>query len=214
MVEERTPFVPDPLWPATEPIGLVSGSPRRAELLRRAGVPFTVIPTAHGEETLSGETAEKESVRFAREKALAAGMEGEPRILLAADTIVAGEEGIYGKPADREEGARMLRSLAGRWHRVVTGVCLVDRARRRIETGFETTRVLFRPLADREIDAYLSTGEPMDKAGAYGIQGRGAFLVERIEGCYANVVGLPLVRTRETLVRLLGGREAAEGGDP
>ena len=208
-LEEATP---DPLWPETEgPIGLVSASPRRAALLRGAGVPFTVIPPAHGEEIPSGASPEEEAVRFAEEKALSAAGGGEPRILLAADTLVAGEGAPFGKPAGPEEAARMLRALSGRWHRVVTGVCLLDRKTGRRETGAETTRVLFRELGAAEIDAYVSTGEPLDKAGAYGIQGRGALLVERIEGCYANVVGLPLVRTRETLRALLRADRPAEG---
>ena len=213
---ERTPpeiVTPDPLWPETEgPIGLVSSSPRRAALLRGAGVPFTLVPPAHGEEIPSGDPPEKEAVRFAREKALAPVVGEEPRILLAADTLVAGDGGPFGKPAGPEEAARMLRALSGRWHRVVTAVCFIDRSTGRLETGAETTRVLFRELGAAEIDAYVSTGEPLDKAGAYGIQGRGALLVERIEGCYANVVGLPLVRTRETLRKLLGAGGTA-GGD-
>ncbi|MBN1826760.1 MAG: septum formation protein Maf [Candidatus Eisenbacteria bacterium] len=204
-MEERKEATPDPLWPrAGEPLGLVSSSPRRAALLRQAGVSFVVIPPSHGDETPSGAPPEREAVRLAREKALAARPEGGPRFLLAADTLVAGEGGCFGKPADPKEAARMLLALSGRWHRVVTGVCIVDRARGVDETGVEETRVLFRELGPEEVAAYVSTGEPFDKAGAYGIQGRGALLVERIDGCYANVVGLPLVRTRAVFRTLLG----------
>lgn len=113
-------------------------------------------------------------------------------LVIGADTIVVLEGGILGKPTDQAEAGRMLRALSGRWHQVFTGLALLHRDK--AITAYEMTRVHFRPLNDREIDAYLRTGEPMDKAGAYGIQGLGAIFVDRIEGCFYNVMGLPVPR--------------------
>lgn len=178
---------------------LASASPRRAELLRRIGLKFRVVPS-DVEERLEGSLdARSLALKLASEKAEAVAVRHPEAIVLAADTVVCCDGEILGKPADWRDAARMLQLLSGRTHEVSTGVVL-----RRECTGQErkevvTTRVTFRRLSQEEILGYLATGEPFDKAGAYGIQGYGALLVEGIEGCYSNVVGLPLAKVGEML---------------
>lgn len=191
------------LWPETGgAIGLVSASPRRAELLKQIDASFRVIHPRDVDEEPGGEEPEEMVRRLAREKALSVGDEGSEKILLAADTVVVMSGKILGKPSDEEDAARMLSLLSGSGHRVITGVCVVHREEKRLVVGEETTHVFFRSISTGEIERYVATGEPMDKAGGYGIQGVGALLVERIEGCYFNVVGLPLVRARRLLVEV------------
>lgn len=174
---------------------LASSSPRRRELLRNAGVDFDVRPSTVIEAVRAGETPEEFARRAAREKALdVAALVPAGSLVLGADTVVVMGDEILGKPADAEDAARMLRRLSGATHRVITGVCLV-RAPAGIEAEeHETTLVTFRPLDEKEIEDYLATGEPFDKAGAYGIQGFASNFVARIEGDYFNVVGLPVAR--------------------
>ncbi len=174
---------------------LASGSPRRAELFRQAGLNFKIIVPNVDEAPLPGEAPDQFVCRTAREKAesLPAG----DVVILAADTAVVDGNRILGKPADAEEAAKMLRSLSGRTHEVMTGVCL--RFPDRTECFHTETRVTFRTLSETEIDDYVATGEPMDKAGAYAIQGGAAKMVRRIEGSYSNVVGLPLCEVIERL---------------
>ncbi|MFH1279616.1 MAG: Maf family protein [Candidatus Eisenbacteria bacterium] len=199
-----------PLWPDLPGgLGLVSTSPRRAELLRAAGVPFRVIPPAEGSEGGGGdgkggkEDPERLAALHAEAKARSV-PEASAGILLAADTVVVSPGGrILGKPADGEEAAAMLRLLSGAEHRVVTAVFALRPSDGRCAGGAEGTAVHFRDLSEEEIGAYVATGEPMDKAGAYGIQGIGGLLVSGIRGCYFNVVGLPLARTREILRAVL-----------
>jgi septum formation protein len=168
---------------------LASRSPRRSEILKQAGISFEVRPAAVDETPLTGETPRRHVERLAREKAFA--VEARPgEIVLGADTIVVVEGRILGKPADAAEAARMLESLSGRMHEVMTGVCL--RQGDWSEAGCEVTRVWFAPLTVEEIAAYVSSGEPMDKAGAYAIQGLASKFIPRIEGSYSNVVGLPV----------------------
>ena len=183
---------------------LASASPRRAEILRQAGIPFRVVRTSVDESPRRGESPARLAARLAREKALAASRRVRgPAIILGADTVVVAGHRILGKPASHADARRMLRLLSGRTHRVLTAFALLHlahRARRpRILSAVESTRVTFAPLTARQIAAYASTGEPMGKAGAYAIQGRAGKFVTRIEGCYFNVVGLPLAR----LCRLL-----------
>lgn len=179
---------------------LASASPRRQELLRNAGFDFEARASGLEEARRSGETAEGFALRAAREKALAvAASAASDSLVLGADTVVVVNDTLLGKPADSDDAARMLRLLSGTTHRVITGVCLV-RAPGQIEgSRRETTRVTFRPLDDREIRDYVSSGEPFDKAGAYGIQGLASKFVTRIEGCYFNVVGLPVALVHEML---------------
>jgi septum formation protein len=205
-------------------IVLASASPRRQELLRIAGIPFTVQAADINETPLAGESPRDCAERLAREKALAVFQSRPQQCVLGADTIVVVGDTILGKPADAEDAARMLRLLAGRTHAVITGVCLVGpvsggqwseaskseiaRVAGRIDrkpttghqplatalerTASESTLVTFCELSDDEIRDYIATGEPMDKAGAYAIQGVASRWIPRIDGSYSNVVGLPV----------------------
>ena len=168
---------------------LASESPRRQEILARAGIAFAVRPARVEEERLDGENAREHVSRLARSKAEAV-TAGPDEIVLGADTVVVVDGQILGKPTDSEDAARMLRQLSGREHFVMTGICL--RSARGVIVDVETTRVRFAALSDRDIQEYVASGEPLDKAGAYGVQGLASKFVERIEGCYLNVVGLPM----------------------
>ena len=169
---------------------LASASPRRQELLRAAGISFVVQPANVDETPLAGEAARDCAERLAREKALAVWRLRPRDLVLGADTVVAVDDAILGKPVDGEDAARMLRLVSGRVHRVITGVCLAGPGEARC--GSETTLVTVNGLTEEEIDGYVATGEPMDKAGAYAIQGRASRWIPRIEGDYSNVVGLPV----------------------
>jgi len=171
---------------------LASASPRRRELLAQAGFDFQVHPTHIPEDPFPGEEPVAYVMRLAREKAQAAlaQLSEENLVILGADTTVTVDGRILGKPADAADAAGMLRQLSGRSHRVVTGVALVTATS--VQVAAEVTSVQFLTMSDAEIEAYIATGEPMDKAGAYGIQGRAARWIPRIEGCYFNVVGLPI----------------------
>jgi septum formation protein len=172
---------------------LASASPRRRELLAQAGFTFDVFTADVPEVRKPGEDPIRFVSRLAREKAEAvAERHAVPpdTIVLGADTIVLVDDEILGKPQDQADAARMLRLLSGRTHQVITGVCLVKGRER--QRAAEVTFVRFHTLSEKEIEAYVATGEPMDKAGAYAIQGRAGRWVPRIHGCYFNVVGLPL----------------------
>lgn len=182
--------------PSPPEIILASASPRRAALLRQIGLSFRVRPSGlgeNGETPLPGEEAEACAVRLALEKArdVAAGLPGG--LVIGADTVVVLGERLLGKPADPAEAVAHLLALAGREHRVITGVAVVDAATGRSEAAAAVTGVRMRAFDAAEAARYAATGEPLDKAGAYGIQGRGALLVAEIQGDYCNVVGLPLV---------------------
>jgi septum formation protein len=167
---------------------LASASPRRAELLRAAGINFTVR-VADIDETIRPRELPRDYVlRLSREKARAVAQGDE--LVLGADTTVVINDRIVGKPVDAEDASRMLRSLSGRWHEVLTAVSLARAGR--ILSDIASTRVKFAELSQAEVDWYVATGEPMDKAGAYAIQSRASLFVERIEGSYSNVVGLPV----------------------
>ena len=169
---------------------LASASPRRRELMQTAGLRFTVH-VSKAEEHIEPGTAATDAVQqLARQKAAAVAAECPNDLVIGADTVVVCDGRILGKPADTEDAFRMLRMLSGKTHCVYTGVCLVQNGQS--ETFCEKTQVTFYPLSDEEIHAYIATGEPMDKAGAYGIQGRGCTLVQSICGDYCNVVGLPV----------------------
>jgi len=171
---------------------LASASPRRQELLRTAGISFTVQAADIDETPLADEKAEQCARRLAREKALAVSRLRPLDRVLGADTIVVVDGEILGKPRDGADAARMLRLLSGRTHEVITGVCLVEAGGTEVSTASETTRVTMNELSDREIQEYVAGGEPMDKAGAYAIQGMASRWIPRIEGDYSNVVGLPV----------------------
>jgi septum formation protein len=183
---------------------LASASPRRRELLARLGLPFEVRPSGIEEVLAPGIPAAELATALARAKArdvadrLRAAGEG-PAVVLGADTLVVLDGRPLGKPATRDEARAMLRALRGRSHDVVTAVALVGVPGGRETAEVVTSQVRMQPYGDQEIDAYVATGEPDDKAGAYAVQGAGGRLVGRVEGCYTNVVGLPLGTTARLL---------------
>jgi len=187
---------------------LASSSPRRHDLLDLIGIRHEVIPADVDESVQGRESPAKHAERLAREKAGVVAGRDPKAVAIGADTIVLIDRKILGKPANSVDAGSMLRLLSGRVHTVVTAVAVARG--KKIASAVEKVSVTFRELSDDEIDAYIATGEPMDKAGAYGIQGYGATIVERIEGDYFAVMGLPLVK----LVSLLGevGVEYRFGG--
>jgi septum formation protein len=182
---------------------LASSSPRRAEILANAGLPFSVLSSAVDESPYPGESPSALVQRLANAKAdLVTARAVGPAIVLAADTVVVLDDKILGKPGSIEEARHMLQQLSGRTHSVLTGVALVrlpDGERRQFT---ESTLVHFRPITDEELSSYLATEEPYDKAGAYAIQGVAGRYIPRLEGCYFNVVGLPLSRVLTELQTL------------
>ena len=184
---------------------LASASPRRAELLRNASISFTVAPAHIPETPAADELPLAYAQRLARDKALAILARHPDDTVLGADTVVVVDEHLLEKPIDAADAARMLRLLSGRTHEVITGVCVASADFQQTEA--EVTRVSFAPLSGDEIEAYVRSGEPMDKAGAYAIQGMASRWAQRIEGCYFNVVGLPLPR----VYRMLREAERAAG---
>lgn len=186
---------------------LASASPRRAEVLRDAGYHFTVLSSAIDETPYPDESPQDLVLRLAQTKAdLAAARAVGPAILIAADTEVVLDGHIFGKPRSSDDARSMLEKLSGRLHTVLTGVALVRLPDVELRSFVESTLVQFAPLSDEEIGRYLATGEPHDKAGAYAIQGYAARYIPRIEGCYFNVVGLPVARLQHALSEL-GWRE-------
>jgi septum formation protein len=179
---------------------LASASPRRRELLTQAALSFTVEAADLNEERLPDEAAAAYVQRLAVEKAqavwarhAAADTDADPLVVLGADTAVVSEGNILGKPANDADARRMLQLLSGRTHAVLTGLAAVTRAG--VKSEVEITQVTFNVIGDAEIDEYVATSDPLDKAGAYAIQGYAARWIPRIEGCYFNVVGLPIART-------------------
>lgn len=170
---------------------LASQSPRRRELLAKLGLPFTVQAVRADETMDPGLDPRQEVARVSRVKAMAA-QAGPEDVVIAADTIVVCQGRILGKPRDKAQAADMLAMLSGRDHQVMTGYTL--RRGSQVITGTEVSHIFFRPLDPAEIRAYVETGEPMDKAGAYGIQGLAGLFVERLDGDYYNVMGLPICR--------------------
>jgi septum formation protein len=202
-----TPFV---RWPAGLVLVLASASPRRAELLRTAGIPFEVRPApeveideGNGAAALRHDPA-RYAVTLALAKAEAVQAAHPTRLVLGADTVVVLDGTILEKPADRADAERILGLLSGRRHRVITAVALLGGPAAPRWTGWEETEVEFLPLAAGAIARYCDTGEPFDKAGAYGIQGYGALMVRRVAGCYFNVMGLPLALLGAALRTVLG----------
>ncbi len=189
---------------ADEPlIVLASASPRRSELLELAGISFRIAPADIPEQPLPGEEAVPHALRLAEEKArTAAEREAAGRWFIGADTIVVLEGRIMGKPVDEQEARQMLSDLSGRGHEVVTAYAVLDRLSGTCVTEAVRTGVVFKQLFDEEIQAYINTGCPLDKAGAYAIQGGAAHFVREIHGSYTNVVGLPTCELITTLRRM------------
>lgn len=193
-----------PPWPRTKLI-LASNSPRRAEILRNAGFAFEVRPAHIDETRRERESGRAYALRLAKEKAGAVAermKRSSGAVVIGADTIVLAQGTILGKPQDVREARRMLRLLSGKTHEVLTGVCVIAISHRKTLSHVESTRVHFVKLSNRQIDDYIATGEPFDKAGAYGIQGVGGRFIDRIDGCYFNVMGLPISRVWSMLRRL------------
>ena len=180
---------------------LASQSPRRREILAAAGIEFVVRAANVAEEHRSGESAAEYVLRLALDKARAV-VAAEGDVVLGADTVVVVDELILEKPRDAADAARMLRMLAGRTHDVITGICLLAANRKVVDTA--VTRVHFAPMSEPEIQDYVASGEPMDKAGAYAIQGLASKFVDRVEGEYFNVVGLPIALVYKHLSTLVG----------
>ena len=189
---------------------LASRSPRREEILRRLDVPLVVRPTDVDEWADPALPPREQAMRTAAKKAAAAARAGVAELVLGADTIVVLGNRVLGKPADPAAARAMLAELVGRTHRVTTGLALIDTGTGARCLSWEDTDVTMRQASAAEIAAYVATGEPLDKAGGYGIQGHGAVFVERIAGCYYNVVGLPVVRLWSMLADV--GVQAVGGG--
>ncbi|MBS5617731.1 MAG: septum formation inhibitor Maf [Clostridiales bacterium] len=183
------------------PLILASGSPRRRELLDLMGLTYTV-ETPDVDESFSGRPSET-VMEISRRKAAAVAARHSDSIIIAADTLVFAD-GALGKPHTPERAKEMLRSLAGNWHHVYTGITVINTRSGRILRNVDKTRVHLVSMTEQEIDAYVVTGEPLDKAGAYGIQGMGGMFVDRIDGSYSNVVGLPMSMLRIMLAQVGG----------
>jgi septum formation protein len=186
-------------------IVLASSSTRRAEILRAAGFDFEIVPADVNESLLPNESAEKMVNRLALAKVRTVASRCQPRepeIILGADTVVLLGDQILGKPGSPKRAREMLLGLRGRDHCVITGVAALALPSQDSLAGVETTRVWFAQMTDAEIDTYVATGEPLDKAGAYAIQGLASRFILRIEGCYFNVVGLPIAKVSEMLRQL------------
>lgn len=181
---------------------LASASPRRIRFLRELGLEFAVLPAMIDEAVQWGERPEQYALRLAEEKARAIAGAHAEACVLAADTIVVLDGEILGKPRDSADAENMLARMGGRWHEVVTAYCLCRLVDGLFVRRAVTTKVLFRPLDRQLCRAYVLTGEPLDKAGSYGVQGRGGFLVEKIDGSCTNVIGLPVAEVVADLLRL------------
>ncbi|MDD2401350.1 MAG: Maf family protein [Clostridia bacterium] len=186
---------------------LASGSPRRANILSQMGVSYRVVNSQMKEDKPSNPYCVwVQDLAYQKARTVASST-GE--IILAADTVVVRKEDVLGKPIDKTEAKKMLSLLSGDVHEVMTGICVINAITGQVFKDVEITKVYFRILTEQEIEKYIQSEEPFDKAGAYGIQGLGGLLVEKIEGCYYNVMGLPMVKTmnlfRKCGIKILGG---------
>jgi len=187
-------------------IVLASASPRRAEILRDAGIPFEPIPAHVDEARREGEAPMELVLRLAEAKARAVAAQADgPCIVVGADTEVVLDGDVLGKPGSAEHARAMLRRLAGQTHEVITGLALIRLPEGALRSEREVTRVTFAPMSAEEIAEYVASGEPFDKAGGYAVQGLGGRFVTRVEGCYFNIVGLPLARLY-AMLREMGWR--------
>jgi septum formation protein len=181
---------------------LASASPRRTELMSLAGIEFSVVPADICEDALPDEIPADHVMRLSREKADAVAAATNGRFFVGADTVVVLDGRIMGKPADEEEAFRMLSGLSGRDHHVITGYTVFDKVSGIHVSRCVRTEVTFKELSEREIRAYVATGCPMDKAGAYAMQGGAVHFIRAISGSYTNVIGLPMTELYETLCQL------------
>lgn len=180
-------------------IVLASASPRRSELMALAGISCVVVPADICEDPLPGEDAEEHVMRLSREKAQAVSATEDGRFFIGADTVVVLDGRIMGKPANEEQAFEMLTALSGRTHQVITGITVMDRETGSCLSRSVRTEVLFKTLTDQEIHDYIASGCPMDKAGAYAIQGGAVHFIRSISGSYTNVIGLPMTELYELL---------------
>ena len=183
------------------PLVLASQSPRRRELLEILGIPFSIVVSSADERVMPGELPEAYVVRVARAKGLDVATRVNNSMVLSADTVVTIDGEILGKPVDRSDAIRMLEKLSGREHAVYTAVCLMDQSTGKMREGLDRTRVWFAPMTRAQIVGYIDRENVMDKAGAYAIQGFASVYIPRIEGSYSNVMGLPLARVGDLLLR-------------
>jgi septum formation protein len=181
---------------------LASASPRRRELLEHIGITFEVIPSGIEEEARDGEEPREHVLRLSQLKAKKIARRYDGAVIVGADTIVVLDNEILNKPEDEQEAFDMLSRLSGREHRVFTGFCVLDASDGTMQCEAVESKVRFKDLTPEEIRRYIKTGEPMDKAGAYAVQGKGSYMIKEIEGSYTNVVGLPLCELVEVLTRL------------
>ena len=181
------------------PLILASGSPRRKEILDLMGLTYT-IDVSEADETFSGKPEEM-VMELSSRKAISVAENHENSLVLAADTLVFGDA-ILGKPHSAKHAKEMLMALSDNWHSVYTGLTLINTMTGKTLRSFDQTRVHFVKLSEEDIDAYIATNEPMDKAGSYGIQGMGGMFIDRIEGSYSNVVGLPMALLRDMLIKM------------
>ena len=193
------------------PFILASTSPRRSELLKQVGLDFRVVPSGIEEDSVKGESPRTHVLRLAEKKAHRVGSEYPDHWVIAADTIVYVDHSILGKPKNQEEAKKMLRRLSGKEHRVLTGFSVQHLQKGKGDRSAVKTAVKVKRLTRSEMEWYVQTGEPLDKAGGYAIQGIGSFMIESIRGSYTNVVGLPLCELIEMLNRL-GALKISECG--
>ncbi len=187
------------------PLILASGSPRRKELLSTMGLTYTVDVSDVDEHTTG--TPDQMVIELSGRKARAVAQRHDRALVLAADTLVYGDGCVLGKPESPEHAAQMLKALSGKWHEVYTGLTLIDTLTGRCIQRADCTRVHFVELTHEEISAYVDTKEPLDKAGAYGIQGIAGMFIDRIEGSYSNVVGLPMALVRSMLKEISAAQD-------
>ena len=186
------------------PIFLASKSPRRRKLLKQLNLKFKAFSVDVDEKILPNEKPANAVVRLSKEKLVVANQKVKNGIIITADTIVVLDNKIIGKPVDKKDASRILKTLSGRTHTVYTGYSLLNTFNKKRISEYETTKVTFRELTDEEIKEYINGGSPMDKAGSYGIQDDfGAVFIKKINGCYYNVVGLPLAKLYHALLRIL-----------
>lgn len=187
------------MFTINQPFILASGSPRRKEILDLMGLTY-IVDVSDVDETYCA-APDQMVLELSRRKALAVASRHEHSLILAADTLVYGDS-VLGKPADEEDAKRMLRALSDSWHSVFTGITLVNTANGKVLSCADETRVHFTKLSEEDICAYVASKEPLDKAGAYGIQGMGGMFIDKIEGSYSNVVGLPMALLRSMLLEM------------
>lgn len=181
---------------------LASESVRRVDMLRTLGIPFSIIPPDIDESRKKDEPPKEYVLRISHDKAYKVGNHFPDKWIIGADTIVIYKNKILGKPKNEEEAFAMLKSLSGKWHKVMTGFCVLNVSRKIVYRDAVETKVFMRDMLDLEIMRYIGTSEPLDKAGSYAVQGRAGYMVKELKGSYSNVVGLPICEVAEVLLSL------------